>query len=73
MDSCRRNTSLYIACLFLYNFPTDLMLGVAYNTIFRCGIRRVMASKFVIVDGSQDLKFSVDRYHHLVTMVLPCR
>ena len=43
-DGCSNNTSLYIFCLVLFIFLAGLMLGVVYNTIFRCGIQRVTGS-----------------------------
>ena len=56
-DGCSKNTSLHITCLVLFSILADLMLGVVYNTIFRCGIQRVIFTKFIFVQGSQDRTF----------------
>ena len=41
---CSNNTSFYITRLVFFFFAVDLMLGVAYNTIFRCGVKCFIGS-----------------------------
>ena len=78
-------TFTWLVVLFI--ILADLILGMVYKTIFRCGIQCVTASWCVIVQWYTmcysflvcyctwiaKYNVSVDRCNHVVIMIVPCR